>query len=117
MKLLADENIESYIVAWLRDNGHDVLWVAEELSATSDEELLKLADSSSRVLLTNDLDFGELVFRQAFATYGVFLIRLAGLSQALKAEMISSAIRERASEIPNSFSVVTPGTIRIRHKV
>ena len=83
----------------------------------SDEDVFRLANLQSAILITADKDFGELVFRQAFATYGVFLIRLAGLSQALKAEMISSAIRERDSEIPNSFSVVTPGTIRIRHKV
>jgi len=39
------------------------------------------------------------------------------LSQSRKAELLSSTIRERAPEIPNAFSVVTPGTIRIRHKL
>jgi predicted nuclease of predicted toxin-antitoxin system len=82
-----------------------------------DEEVIRLANQQPAILITADKDFGELVFRQTLATYGVVLIRLAGLSQSRKAELLSSAIRERASEIPNAFSVITPGTIRIRHKI
>ena len=81
-----------------------------------DEDVIRLANHQSAILIMADKDLAELMFRQVLAAHGVVLTRLAGLSQSRKAEILSSAIRERASEIPNAFSVVTPSTIRIRHK-
>ncbi len=117
MNFVADENIDRQIVERLREDGHTVIYVAEMDPGIPDEDVIRLADMRSSTLITADKDFGELVFRQALVTHGVVLIRLAGLSQSRKAELLSSAIRERAFEIPNAFSVVTPGTIRIRHKL
>lgn len=114
MNFVADESVDRQIVEQLREDGHPVMYVAEMDPGIPDEDVLRLANHQSAILITADKDFGELVFRQALATHGVLLIRLAGLSQSRKAEMLSSAIKERASEIPNAFSVVMPGTIRIR---
>ena len=116
MNFVADESIDREIVERLRENAHTVIYVAEMDPGISDDDVLRLANQQSAILITADKDFGELVFRQVLATYGVLLIRMAGLSQSLKAEMVSSAIKEHAPEIPNAFSVVTPGTIRIRYK-
>jgi predicted nuclease of predicted toxin-antitoxin system len=71
LKFLADENIESVIVAWLREEGHDVYWAAESSPASDDEHLIRLARAEERILLTNDLDFGELVFRHGMIAAGV----------------------------------------------
>lgn len=116
MNFVADESVDQQIVNKLREDGHSVIYVAEMDPGIPDEDVIGLANQQPAILITSDKDFGELVFRQALATHGVVLIRLAGLSQSRKAEILSSAIRERSSEIPNAFSVVTPGAIRIRHK-
>ncbi|WNM63381.1 DUF5615 family PIN-like protein [Candidatus Nitrospira neomarina] len=60
-RYLADENFPASIVKLLRTHGHDVLYAAESLIAASDEEVLREAVTQSRVLLTFDRDFGELV--------------------------------------------------------
>jgi len=116
VNFVADESVDQQIVEKLREDGHSVIYVAEMDPGIPDEDVIRLANQQPAILITADKDFGELVFRQALATHGVVLIRLAGLSQSRKAEILSHAIRERASEIPNAFSVVTPGAIRIRHK-
>jgi len=116
VNFVADENVDQQIVERLRADGHTVIYVAEMDPGIPDEEVIRSADMKSAILITADKDFGELFFRQALVTHGVVLIRLAGLSQSRKAELLSSTITEHASEIPNAFSVVTPGTIRIRHK-
>ena len=115
MNFVADESVDRQVVERLREDGHSVIYIAEMDPGIPDEDVFRLSNRRSAILITADKDFGELVFRQASVAHGVVLIRLAGLSQGLKAEMLSSAIRDRASEIPNAFSVVTPGTIRIRH--
>lgn len=65
MLLLADENIHADLVAWLRGAGHDVLYAAETMRRAPDPELLELARRERRIVLTDDLDFGELVLPAA----------------------------------------------------
>ncbi|MCZ7357829.1 MAG: DUF5615 family PIN-like protein [Candidatus Methanoperedens sp.] len=83
----------------------------------SDDEVLEMANEKTVLLLTADKDFGELVFRQRRITSGVVLIRLAGLSPTRKAEIVVSAIKKHGTELKQSFSVITPGAVRIRHEI
>ena len=66
--------------------------------------------------MTADKDFGELVFRQQQVNAGVLLIRLAGLSKDIKAELVSDALRGHSDELLGAFSVLSPGMIRIRNQ-
>lgn len=114
MNLLADESIDWPIVERLRSDGHQVWYVAEMDPGIPDEAVLELANQQVALLLTADKDFGELVFRQRRLAPGVILIRLAGLSPALKAELVASVVSSRAAELTGAFSVISPGAIRIR---
>jgi len=115
MNFLADESIDKQIVDHLRQEGHQVWYVAEMEPGISDDAVLDLSNQKKTLLLTGDKDFGELVFRQGRATSGIVLIRLAGLSQTRKAEIVSSAISKHAKQIPEAFTVITSKSIRIRH--
>ena len=63
MRCLIDECCDAGIVSLLRKDGHDVLYVLEANPGISDDEILMEAFSQNRILLTEDKDFGELVFR------------------------------------------------------
>jgi predicted nuclease of predicted toxin-antitoxin system len=65
VRWLADECVDASLVARLRAAGHDVVYVAEIAPATSDAEVVGLAQRDGRLLLTEDKDFGDLVFRRA----------------------------------------------------
>ena len=114
MNLLADESVDRQIVDQLSLDGHRVLYVAEMAPGISDDAVLDLANQEGVVLLTADKDFGELLFRQRRATRGVVLVRLAGLSPERKAGLVSSAIRQRTSQLTGAFTVITPGMVRVR---
>ncbi|GAC1302830.1 MAG: hypothetical protein NVSMB14_11730 [Isosphaeraceae bacterium] len=114
MKLLADESVEGIVVERLRQEGHDVDYIAELTPGISDDEVLKRAVESSALLLTGDRDFGELVFRQKLISNGILLIRLAGLSNAAKAETIVEVLRDHKLELTNAFCVVSRGSLRRR---
>ena len=49
MRLLADEGVDAAIVARLRDDGHDVVYVAELSPGITDEAVLELANGDKRV--------------------------------------------------------------------
>jgi predicted nuclease of predicted toxin-antitoxin system len=114
LKLLADENIDASIVHALRADGHDVLYVVEMQPGVDDDQVLREAESTRSVLLTEDKDFGFLVYRQRKITSGVLLIRLAGLSNDAKAEIVRESVRKHSAKLENAFSVMSPGYMRIR---
>ncbi|HKP53437.1 MAG TPA: DUF5615 family PIN-like protein [Chloroflexia bacterium] len=114
MKILADENVDRQIVEQLRHDGHSVEYVIEMERSISDDIILDSANREEALLLTSDKDFGELVYRQRRLANGVILIRLGGLAPLTKASIVSKALIDHALQIEQSFTVVTPGRIRIR---
>ena len=114
MNLVADENIDRGIVERLRRDGHNVEWIAELSPSVSDEDVLRRASGGGAVLVTEDKDFGELVHRRGLAHTGVLLVRLEGLDNAAKAEVVSRVLRDNAAELPGAFAVVSPDSIRLR---
>jgi predicted nuclease of predicted toxin-antitoxin system len=116
VNLVADEGVERHIVAQLRQDGHDVLYIAEMEPSISDDRVLNRANAQGALLLTEDKDFGELVFRQRLVHTGVVLIRLAGLSSQMKVVRVSAVFRDHAAELSGAFSVISPGMVRIRRR-
>ena len=117
MKLLADESVDYPIVGRLRNDGHEVSYVAEVDPGITDDVVLGLSGETSTLLITADKDFGELVFRQGRTYRGVALLRLAGLSNERKAEIVSAAIRDHGLEMEGTFSVIEPTSLRIRKRI
>jgi predicted nuclease of predicted toxin-antitoxin system len=114
LKLVCDEGVERQVVERLREDGHEVGYIAEDAPSASDEEVLERSADEGAVLVTTDKDFGELVFRLGRVTSGVLLLRLAGLENADKARIASTAVRDHGAELSGAFTVVSPRHIRIR---
>jgi predicted nuclease of predicted toxin-antitoxin system len=117
MKFVADENVDLPILVRLRNDGHEVYAIIEKSAGISDEEVLKQANQQGVVLLTEDKDFGELVYRDKSFTCGIVLIRLAGLSNSEKVEIVASVIKEHATELGNAFTVISHHNLRIRPRI
>jgi predicted nuclease of predicted toxin-antitoxin system len=117
VNLFADESVDWPIVERLRQDSHDVIYVAELAPSITDDEVLRDANGRSAVLVTADKDFGELVFRQGAVHSGVVLLRLAGLTNATKGEIVAEVCRFRGAELIGSFAVISPGQVRIRRRL
>ncbi|HEX8340405.1 MAG TPA: DUF5615 family PIN-like protein [Tepidisphaeraceae bacterium] len=114
MKFLADENLEREFIRWLRDAGHDVLSAAESSSGAEDAELLPLALDQARVVITGDLDFGELVFLHGHQSAGVILIRIESAPVPLRTARLIEVWPEVEPICAGHFVVVSRSGIRIR---
>jgi predicted nuclease of predicted toxin-antitoxin system len=68
MRFLVDECTVSAVATWLRDQGHEVFSVFDEARGASDGAILQRAFAEDRILITNDKDFGEKVYRGAPST-------------------------------------------------
>lgn len=114
MKLVADEGVDKPIVDYLRSQSHEVLYVLELSPGLSDEEVLAYALKEQAVLLTMDTDFGDLIYRLKTHTFGVLLLRIAGLPPKDKQKITSSILTTHGGELIGSFSVATKDSLRIR---
>jgi predicted nuclease of predicted toxin-antitoxin system len=113
VKFLADENIHGDIVAWLRSQGQDVLYAAESLTGTSDDELLSTARREDRILITDDKDFGELVFHRRLITRGVVLLRLESQSMADRVQRLAQVWQDIEQAL-DKFIVISDRKVRVR---
>jgi predicted nuclease of predicted toxin-antitoxin system len=117
MNFVADEGVDRQIVERLRQDGHEILYVAEMGPSITDEEVLDRANEKGALLITADKDFGEMVFHRNLITIGgVVLLRLLGLPPERKAEIVSEVVESRIADLPDAFSVISPGRVRIRQR-
>jgi predicted nuclease of predicted toxin-antitoxin system len=92
MRFLADMGVDMRVVQWLRQKGHDAKHLREEgLHRIANGEIFEKAISGNRVIITFDLDFGEIV----------------ALSKGQKASVVLSRLHNtRASHLINRLATV-----------
>ncbi len=113
MRFLADESCDFAVVRALRAFGHDVLAVSEFQQRSVDEELMETAYNQSRILLTEDKDFGWLAFAAHARNAGVVLIRFPAGARKTLAAAVTRLVTERGAELNGTFVVLRPGLVRI----
>jgi predicted nuclease of predicted toxin-antitoxin system len=70
-----------------------------------------------RILLTNDRDFGELIFRQHHAHCGVILFRLKNSKEiAEKLRWLQTVLKTHHNSL-HDYLVITPRGVRVRKTI
>ena len=114
LKFLADESLEYSIVLWLREQGYDVVAVAEDFPSVEDEKILEKAVQENRIIVTNDKDFGDLVFLNKLHHKGIILLRFRTEKLETKIKFLKSFLKNYSDKISNKFTVIDESKIRIR---
>lgn len=113
MLFLADESCDFAVVTSLRASGHDVSAITETSPGAEDEAVLALARSESRVLLTEDKDFGLLAYAGGHRTAGVILIRFSGDVRSSLGQAVVNVVTEFGDRLSKAFVVIEPGRARL----
>ncbi len=113
MRFLADESCDFAVTRGLRAAGHDVLAVSEEKPGSKDIEVIGFAREEERVLLTEDKDFGQLVYAGGHGGTGVVLIRFAAPARLQAPGAVLALVEAFGDRLPVSFVVLEPGRVRI----
>ena len=114
MRWLADECVDAGLIARLRAARHDVFYIAEIASGARDAEVMRLALAESRVLLTEDKDFGELVFRSKIAVPAVVLLRIDPVRHLLKWRRLEAAVARYGDRLLGRYLVIEEARFRSR---
>ena len=106
MRFLADENCDFNVVGALRAAGHDVLAVAEASPRAEDSDVIRLAVNGERILLTEDKDFGQLVFAEGKGVEGVVLPRFPFPARERIARDVVQLVGQEGARLSGCFVVV-----------
>ena len=117
LKFLADESCDFAVVRCLRAAAYDVDAIMETASGASDANIIKMAVRSGRILMTEDRDFGDLVYAHQKEHGGIILIRYPSTTRRDMAATILALVKQKGEALAGCFVVVSPLKIRIRARV
>lgn len=112
MRFLVDECTGPAVARWLGGQGFEVFSVYDRARGLSDEEVLRKAFDENWVLVTNDKDFGNKVFRERRPHRGVIFLRLDDERSANKIETLRRLLDGYADRLADRFVVVTEEQVR-----
>ena len=114
MQIVADESVDYGIILELRKNGYEILAIEDSNKGSNDVTVLEISLKQNSVLLTEDKDFDELVYRLNKAHIGIILLRLSGLDSESKNKIVLKSLNDNFLKMKNSFSVISANQTRIR---
>jgi predicted nuclease of predicted toxin-antitoxin system len=115
VRFLADMCIDVRVANWLKSHGHDATHLRDEgLQRLPNGEMFEKAIAESRIVLTFDLDFGEIVALSKGRKTGVVLFRLRNTRTSFVIQRLSDVISECADALANGAIVIVEDS---RHRV
>jgi predicted nuclease of predicted toxin-antitoxin system len=99
-------------IDWLRAQKHEVFSIYDEAPGSDDEFVIQKAYTEGWILITNDKDFGEKVYREGHPHSGVIFLRLENDRASVKIATLRYLLDNYASRLPGQFVVVTESKVR-----
>jgi predicted nuclease of predicted toxin-antitoxin system len=113
-KFLIDESSGRKLFKFLSEKNYNVEYVGDVMCGADDLEILKYAENNKIILITNDKDFGELVFRMRRPSHGVIFLRLKNNIPFQRLKYLLYLFDNYSDKIEKNFIVVSESQIRIR---
>ena len=116
MRFLPDMNLPPAVAEWLQSKGHDAVHIREiGLGHLPDREVFARAAEEGWIVVTFDLDFGEIAGLAGATGATVLLLRLRLVHQDYFRQRLQAAIVEAAEALEAGATVVVEDArIRIR---
>jgi predicted nuclease of predicted toxin-antitoxin system len=112
MRFLVDECTGPAVAQWLRAQNHQVFSVFEEARGMVDDDIVRKAFAENWILITNDKDFGEQIYRDRRPHRGVVFLRLRNELAANKIAAIRRLLAGYEEQLADRFVVVTESQVR-----
>jgi len=114
LKFLIDVGVGKKVESIFAKFGYDIKSVRDIDPRLTDEEILRIAVSENRMVVTMDKDFGELVYNSGLPHRGVLLLRLEDTKGDEKVKIIEDILAKYSDKLADNFCVYQQGKFRIR---
>ena len=107
MRFIADMCMDVRVADWLNSLGHDATHLRDEgLQRLPNGEIFDKAITENRIVVTFDLDFGEIVALSKGRKTGVILFRLRNTRISFVIQRLSEVISECADALARGAIVI-----------
>lgn len=115
MKFLIDMPVSPELVPWLKEQGHEAVHAqAVGLGTAPDSAIMSRAISEGRIVITADLDFGNLLAKSGGAAPGIILFRGGNYSEKEMRELVERVLEKvKPVVLEHAIAVVDKRRIRI----
>ena len=111
MRFLADGGISPRTVEFLTQLGHEAVHVRTlGMQRAADPEIVERARADSSVVLTFDLDFGEVLALGVLKRPSVIIFRLSDERSSSVNQRLSAVLAERLSELDSGALILVEDT-------
>ena len=116
MRLLVDECLPRSLVDILRQRGHDVIYLRDDVIGLSDRMVLAMATGDNRLLISEDRDFGLLTFRNRQPALGVIIVTVSSFRWPASrlAQHVADILDELGEACIGYLTTIEPGRHRQR---
>ena len=117
MRFLVDECTGPSVARYLREIGHTVFSVYEQARGLKDAEIMLKAFQEDWIVITNDKDFGEKVYRENYPHKGVILLRLEDERSDNKITVLKTFLAHYQDKLADNFVVITEDQVRFAKSI
>lgn len=116
MRFLADMGISAKTVSFLKAHGHKAVHLHDQrLDRMMDGDILNKALSEERIVLTHDLDFGDLMAAKGWHLPSVIIFRLHNMKPEQVNRHLSEIVSRHGDMLEQGAVItVTEGKTRVR---
>lgn len=115
MKFIADMGISQTTVEWLTEQGFDAIHVRDsKMHRASDTEIVRKAKKEKRIVLTCDLDFGDIVSASDEKSPSVIIFRLENETPGNVNRRLKQVLKESSEYLQKGAIISVEET---RHRV
>ena len=115
MRFLGGMGVSRRVIEWLRAAGHDAVHLRDEgLQRLPNGDIFQKCFAEQRIVLTFDLDFGEILAGSAGQVVSVVLFRLHDTRTEHVIEPLRTVLDQSSAELLAGAIVVEEGRHRIR---
>ena len=113
MNLLIDESVNFRLLNACNNAGISFICIKDFMRGAPDTMIIDYSFKNQCIIVTEDKDFGELVFKQNLHPYGVIFLRYSPSETADISIMLFRCLTEQLSMLPGNFIAITPNNTRI----
>ena len=113
MKIVADESVNYRLVELLRQNDYEIVPICDVASGITDKEVIQFAQNLYAMVITEDKDFGELVFSHQIKDVSIVFLRYDKTEEITIGQNLLKALAEVDFSASYVFVTITAQKIRL----
>jgi predicted nuclease of predicted toxin-antitoxin system len=112
--IIIDENIDQLLVDELSDYSFSLMLIRQKYPEIDDEQILKIAQARNAIIITEDKDFGKLVFADNLHGCSIILLRYNNPDISPIMGNLLKVLNYYKTHSEHFFTTITAKKIRMR---